>query len=223
MKKNYLPVFAAAAIFLSGCGSTVDSGNIHSYPFKTAKIEYSISGTTEGKSVVYIKGDQYMRESHIVFHKATGDEKQNNIYMDDLKNIYSINLDQKTGSGYANPLGEILKTVPPEKREQVLNNIAAGLAPDAAATQTLNPSGTMTVAGQQCDVYQRGDLGEICLWHTIPLKTAVSIPDFGLSNSTVAVSIQTDIDLPDNVFEVPAGINLIKIDINGKTNPTQQP
>ncbi len=212
MKKFIVPLLAGSMLVISGCAQ---NNSLYQYPFKSAKIEYAISGTTEGKSTVLIKGDESIREAHVVFHKQTGDENQDNLYIDTGEYIYSIDLDKKVGTMTKNPLYDVLQGTDPSMRQDFLKKIAVGLSPDSAATQQLQSTGTSTVAGQVCDIYDTGGFGQICLWNNIPIKTTISIPDLGLSNNTVATSIQTDVDVPDTAFDVPAGITMQKVGVDG--------
>lgn len=210
--KNFLPPFLAGfALMVSGCAQ--QSTALYQYPFSSAKIEYAISGTTEGKSTVLIKGDKEVKEAHIVFHKKTGDENQDNLYIDTGAYVYSIDLDKKTGTLTPNPLYSTLIKVDPSERLDFLKKIAVGIDPDATSTQQIAALGSETVAGQSCQDYETGGFGIICLWNNIPLKTNISIPDFGLNNSTIATSVQTNIDIADSAFDVPAGISIKKIGI----------
>ncbi len=212
MKKFLIPFVAGSFLVISGCAQNTNS--IYQYPFNTAKISYTISGTTEGTSTVTIKGDKSVREAHIIFHKPTGDEKQDNLYIDDGQYVYSVDLDKKQAAETPNPLYDILMKVDPSQRQDFLKKIAVGEDPNNAATQQLQQLGTLTVAGQQCQMYDTGGFGQVCLWNGIPLKTSISIPDLGLNNSTVATSVQTDIDVPDSAFDVPAGIPVQKAGVD---------
>ncbi len=218
------------ALVMTGCST---NNGTYQYPFKSAKIEYAISGTTEGKSVVTMKGDKSVREAHIVFHKPAGDENQSNLYIDEGKYVYSIDLEKKTGTMTKNPLYEVLMGTEPARRQELLKKVAVGISPDESSSKELKVVGHETVAGKECDVYETGGFGQICLWNAIPLKTSISIPDLGLNNNTVATSIQIDLDVPDSVFEVPAGVTVQKINVGDdgsqqtaspevKTGTTQQ-
>lgn len=212
MNKFIAPILAGTVLLISGC-SVLSNNSTYQYPFKTVKIEYAISGTTEGKSTVMIKGDKSVREAHIVFHKPTGDETQNNMYIDAGQYVYSVDLDKKTATMTKNPLYDVLTKVDASKRQEFLKKIAAGISPDVADNRELKAVGTETVAGRQCEVYETGGFGQMCLWNAVPLKTTIAIPDLGLTNNTVATSVQTDVDVPDSAFEVPAGITIQKVGI----------
>lgn len=221
MKKFLAPLLTGTIVLISGCSSA--NSTVYQYPFKSAKIEYAISGTTEGKSTVNIKGDKYIREAHILFHKPTGDENQDNMYIDLGKYVYSIDLAKKTGTMTVNPLYETIMKVEPGKRQDFLKKIAGGISPENTETKELKSLGTETVAGKQCEIYETGGFGQICLWNSIALKTTISIPDLGLTNNTVATSIQTDIEIPDSTFDVPQDVQIQKIGVDGQTSSgTQQ-
>lgn len=222
MKKLLTPFLIGFVLVISGCAT---NNSVYQYPFQTAKIEYAISGTTEGKSTILIKGDKSVRESHVIFHKASGDENQDNLFIDDGRYVTSVDLNKKVATMTVNPLYSVLIKVDPSQRQELLKKFAVGLSPESSATQEIKPLSTQTVAGQSCDVYDTGGFGQLCLWYGVLLKTSISIPDLGLTNNTVATSVQTDIDIPDSSFEVPAGITVQKVGIDeqasGSTEQTQ--
>jgi len=222
MQKLILPFLAGSALVIFGC--TLNN-TAYQYPFTSAKIEYAISGTTEGKSTLLIKGDKSVREAHIVFHKPTGDENQNNLYIDTGEFVYSVDLDKKTATMTKNPLYDALNKVEPAQRQNFLKKIAVGLSPDDTSTGDLKPVGKETVAGQECEIFETGGFGQICLWNNVPLKTNISIPDLGLNNNTLATSIVLNADIPDSSFEVPAGITVQKVGVDEDggliTNPVE--
>lgn len=220
MKKFLLPIAASFALIVFGCAI---NNSAYQYPFTSAKIEYAISGTTEGKSTLLVKGDKSVREAHIVFHKPTGDENQNNLYIDAGEFVYSIDLDKKTGTMTSNPLYGMLTKVDPARRQEFLKRIAVGLSPDDAAARELKVVGKETVAGQECEVYETGGFGQICLWNALPLKTSISIPDLGLTNNTVATSVEVNANIPDTAFEVPAGVEIRKVGVDEDGGLAVQP
>lgn len=212
MKKNFIFIVLGGALLVSGCAQqNAQNASIYQYPFKTAKIEYAIKGTTEGKETLTIKGDKSVKENHVIYHKATGDENQDNLLIDTGKYNYSVDLDKKIASMSPNPFYGYLMAVSPPERQTYLKKIAVGMDPNSASTQELKSSGTQTIAGRNCETYRMSGLegsGEMCLWNGIPLKISISLPAYGLTTDKVAVSVQTDIDVPDAAFDVPSGITV---------------
>lgn len=207
---------AGSALIVFGCAL---NNSTYQYSFRSAKIEYAISGTTEGKSTLMVKGDKSVREAHIIFHKPTGDENQNNLYIDAGEYVYSVDLDKKTATMTRNPLYDTLVKVDPARRQEFLKKIAVGLSPEDAMDRELKAVGKETVAGQECEIFETGGFGQICLWNGIPLKTTISIPDLGLNNNTVATSVELNADVPDSAFELPEGITVQRV---GMTDTTQE-
>jgi len=221
MKKLFTTITLGCVLIASGCTQqNQQSASLYQYPFKTAIIEYAIKGTTEGSSKVTIKGDKSVREAHITYHKPTGDEKQDNLFIDTGKYNYSVDLDKKVASMTPNPFYTYFMGVAPSQRQDYLKKIALGIDPEKASTQQISSTGTETVAGQTCETYQMQDYGKMCLWNGIPLKTNISLPSFGLTNNTVATSIQTDINVPDSTFDVPTDITVQKAGIEEATQQT---
>lgn len=217
MKNLLAPLLTGTILVVSGCASANNS--LYQYPFSSAKIAYSITGTTDGTSTVTMKGDRSVREAHVVFHKSTGDEKQDNLYIDDGQFVYSIDLDKNIGTKMKNPLYDLLMQVDPAGRQDYLTKISIGDDPTNASTQQLQPVGNYSVAGQQCQIYETGTYGQVCLWNSIPLKSTFVISDL-LKEDTVATSVQTDVDVPDSAFDIPAGVTIT--DETGTTGGTQQ-
>lgn len=223
MKTKIITIFATSVLIITGC-SYIDKNSLYQYPFKTAKIEQTIGGITEGKSTTVIKNEKMAREAHVTFHKSTGEIKQDNLFIDTGRYTYNIDLEKKTGTMRANPLYEKLQTVLPEDRRDFLNKIALGMSPDEAQQRTIKPVGTENIAGQTCDVYSASGFGTICLWYSLPIKTNLTFGDLTMGNISVATLIQTDIEIPDSAFEVPAGITIQKIGVfeEPATQQTQQ-
>lgn len=208
MKKIFTYLCTAIAIagpfIVWGCTSVADPNSFYQYPFKAVKIEYAITGTSEGKSILMIKGDKLVRENHIVLHGPGGDEEQNNMHIEVGRDIYDINLDKKNATKTLNPFYELFVKTSAEERQDLLKKIAAGASPDnVTAKKEIQSIGSETVAGQNCEIYSTPfGAGKICLWNAIPLKTTL------FKTSNVATSVQIDPDIPDSSFEIPAGITL---------------
>lgn len=221
MKKNFILIVLGGTLFMSGCAQQNSQNvSIYQYPFKTAKIEYAIKGTTEGKETLTIKGDKSVGEAHVIFHKPTGDENQDNLLIKTEKYNYSVDLDKKIASMFPNPFYDYLMAVNPSERQMYLKKIAVGMDPNSASTQELKSSGTQTIAGQTCETYQMSGLesaGEMCLWNGIPLKINVSLPTYGFTTDKIATSVQTDIDVPDTAFDVPSGITVKTAGVDATT------
>lgn len=211
MKRFFVPVLTLPLFFLSACSQT---SGFYQYPFSSLKVQYQISGTTEGTSTYTIKGDKSVRESHVIFHSGSGDVHEDNLFIEDGQYSYSVDFNKKTATKMMSSMYYALATLDPSQRQDYLKKINIGVDPQAGS---LPPSsGQENIAGQQCDDYTTGGLGTVCLWNTIPLKTSFAIP--GLTNNSVATSVQVNIDIPDSAFQVPAGIP-----VTDATNPgTQQ-
>ncbi|MBU0668157.1 hypothetical protein KJ951_03640 [Patescibacteria group bacterium] len=212
--KTASPKIAGAAIILAltialyGCAASEQNQKqeekaIIPYPFSTAKIEYNITGNMEGTTTVKIKGDKTIHETivqdvHALFIETPG-------------KLYQVDLITKTGNSSANPIYKQIEALPENQRMDFLTKLATGLSgeEDGSAPQ---PTGQKTLAGETCDLYEIQGLGEICLWNSIPLYSSMEIPEAGIKSTTTAISIQTNVDIPDSDFTVPEDVSMTDLD-----------
>lgn len=193
-----------ALFFVAGC---TPNNTLHQYSFNTAIINYTATGSSDGTVKLTIKGDTSVREAHVVFHKTTGDEKQDNLTIDNGKTITSIDLNKKIGSTTVNPDYEILNKLDPSQRQEYLKKSAIGYAPDDALTQLtqeLKLVGHTKIADQRCEIYITVGFGQTCLWNAIPLRTTIAL--LNLHSDTVATSVVIDPNVDDKIFQIPPDI-----------------
>lgn len=204
--KNFLKLGLIATIFtitISGCQQ--QDNNFYQYPFKTAKINYQISGSSVGSSEVLIKNDKKMIKDQIVKKSLDGKEqKTNRITIVTPEKIYILNMDDKTGQSFKNSSYEELKKIDPTKRqEKLLMNAVKQDNTDQGSTDLPKSLGSEEVAGQKCDKYELQYVN-ICFWSGIPLKSNMDIATYSLSTQTVATKIELNTNIDDNLFSVPA-------------------
>ena len=191
-----------------GCATLAETGqSIIPYPFKTAKIEYNITGNLEGTTTVKIKGNNVSHETIV-----TGNSEESMVHsmlIETESKLYQINLIEKTGNSSDNPVFKQVEQLPQNRRMDYMSKLATGLSGEDTAANP--PIGQKKVAGETCDLYQIRGLGEICLWNSIPLYSMVEIPDKNIKSTTTASSIQTNVEIPDSDFAVPEGITMTEI------------
>ena len=191
------------SILLSGCAAPEEK--VYPYPFDTAKIEYKLSGTMEGVTTVHIKDDNSTHETHVV-RKLPEDAQENMdiLVIDKKDQLYEIDLNKKTGIKSINPIYTQLKEKPMEDRLDYLVKLATSkIEGEAPASK-----GKKQYAGQECDMYEMMEIGEICIWNGIPLYSSITIPGSEVTNSMTAEKIELNINIPDSTFNIPEGITI---------------
>jgi len=198
-----ITVITSLVLVVSGC--SLGGNQIYPYKFDTAKIEYEVKGTFDGNLTKYIKGDVAKHET--VLKSLDGDKSKdiNSIIIEDKEMLYQIDMITKTGSKSENIIYKQLKDLPKEEREQFLINLATGISDDQ---KTQKPKGQKTIAGENCDLYDIQNAGEVCLWNGIPLYSSMTDPVSGVKNTNTATSIQLDVDIQSAVFNVPEGVTM---------------
>ncbi len=196
--KKVIVIAIFASVIIAGCATGTDQ-KVNPYPFNTAKIEYELSGNIEGTQTVYIKGDLTARETQGVKNTEKGEKETHDLYLEIGDSRYEIDLNTKEGIKTMNPLYNELRNLKQNEKNDFLLKIATG----AAETEGLPTStGQEKFAGKTCNMYDISDIGEICIWNSIPLYYKRN------QNVTTAVSVETDIDIDDAVFAVPADVTI---------------
>lgn len=184
-------------------------------PFESAIIHYDVSGSEKGKETLYIadRGRKQARvtksSGKVMFMKSS----TNTIEIMTPDTIISVDMDKKSGTRATNPqkymIEEYEKLTPKEKATVQENAKKMGVK---GANMMKSMGGEVKLKagehlGYTCDiisfmgttVYQMSGTG-------IPLKTQGSM--MGVKMNTVATAIDKGADPPENVFEVPAGVNV---------------
>jgi hypothetical protein len=212
IKKFIYPAFALFVLVAGGCAqqpapvTSTASERVYPYPFETAKIEFSLTGSMEGTRTMYIKGDKESNETHTV--QKNGDQEEKiDIKLLELGDLYyQIDLNAKTAIKTTNPLYNDLKNMPQENRMDFLVRAATGNV--AAGSTAPLAKNEKEIAGQKCNVYDIQTYGEVCIWNGIPLYSTIKIPTQNIENTTTATKIETGIDVPDSVFTIPADVKI---------------
>jgi len=202
MKKFRIVLLLTAltgTLILSGCdgGKEQIVKKLSVYPFNTAIVNYNLTGTINGSETLYIKGDL------TADYLATTDSALNETRLDlNLgSEIYKVDMDKMTAVKVRNEQYDKLLKMSPEDQAKQLVRSALGLKDDAAVP---TPAGKKEVAGQTCDFYIMENLGSVCLWNGIVLQKEISM--IGITNTKSAVSVEVDVDIAKERFELPAGV-----------------
>jgi len=186
-----------SALVLSGCGDSYPS-KLSVYPFKTAVIQYELSGGTQGDRSVFIRGDQKAVHTFIT---TPGQEKNTFELYTGGNERYIADLDKMTATKTVDTNYNKMLKLSPKEQEQYLIKKSLGLREN---TVLVEPITTSMVAGQKCDVYEVPNVGTACMWHGIALQTETTFA--GIVNKVTAVNVDVDTDIPAARFELPAGV-----------------
>lgn len=199
MNKKLLSSIIALSItgivLLTGCDQATPK-NIKVYEFDTAIVQYELTGTSEGSETLYIKGDNKSTER---FAAQDGAESQTlDLELGAVK--YSVNLQNNTVIKLDNEDYEALKNMSKEEQEMFLVKNELGLAQSAENPQKI---GEAIVAGQTCNIYNVSNIGTACIWNGIVLQKETTL--LGVTNSKIATEVKTNIQIPDERFDLPSG------------------
>ena len=193
-----------STLIFSACQSVPN--NLYGYTFSTAKIEYTITGSSNGTSEVLIKGEKKKIHNQITQKKPDGTEQTTDtLLIQDADKLYTLNPQTKTGSLVTQPIYSDLQKLTPEERQQkmILEAIRDDRSPEEQQTNPPKPEKSESVAGQQCDLYVTNANLQTCLWQGVPLKAVASLPEYGIQTETTAISVVLNQDISDSEFDVP--------------------
>lgn len=205
--KNLNFLVIALLLSLTSCSqnNNSDKSSFKKYPFKSAIVEYTISGNSTGTKTTYIADYGYKQAelseitTKIMGFKST--EKKDVITVGSIIN----NIDHQTkevskvnnpfAEKYAKNIGEdYIKT-----GEEVLMSLG------------FEKKGTETILGKKCTVWK--GMNTIWAWKGLVLKSETNI--MGMKISEVATSIKTDVKVPSSRFEIPLGYNVTELQNEG--------
>ncbi len=180
-------------------------------PFKSAIIEYKISGMENGSQTTYIKDyGKYRATYRTTSMKVMGITNTiKNIEITTPDWIYSIDLSSGTGTKSVNPvkyMKEEYEKLSPQDRKKVVKNA------EKMGTNMMNgmqgevKKNSAEFLGRKCDVITMAGMKMYMLAGTdIPLKTETSM--MGMNSLTEAVKFE-ETSVPDDKFQPPAGITI---------------
>jgi hypothetical protein len=198
MKKLAIILVLVGLFALTGCADSYPQ-KLSVYSFDTAIIQYHISGISEGDETVYIRGDQKATHRYVL----NPDGEENTLQIDLGSERYHADLNKMTAVKVENDDYGKLLAMSKEDQEKHLIRKELGLK---ESVEVPDPETTSVIAGQVCDVYEIPNLGTACIWDGIVLKKEISM--FGAVSSKVAVSVDTNVEISKDNFELPAGVIL---------------
>lgn len=206
MQKKIL-LISTLLLVITGCAT--QPAKVMPYPFDTAIVESAIEGSTSGTMTTYIKGDKMTTETHA---EMAGEEAQkiDTLYIDTGETVSFIDLNSKTGVQSENPIYQKLQDMESdEEKLDFLTDIILAVPEGESRNDYASKTGEKEIAGQKCELFTITGLMEVCIWNSIPVYSKAIISDEEGSDVIMEASkIQTNIDVPDNKFEIPADITL---------------
>lgn len=201
---------AMLTLLILGCGKkepdiTLKEPEFKKYPFKSAVIEYTFSGDGSGTMKHYIDywGAREVQEDKSAI-KMMGQERKNNmLVISDQDTAYQIDMDKKEGMKMKDPRWDQMiqqfKSAKPEEKE----NFAGAMMKKSMQQFQAKSLGTEEVLGKKCDIMEMQGY-KISLWNGLPLKSVVEMQ--GMKMTVLATKLETDVDIPSNLFIPPDGI-----------------
>jgi hypothetical protein len=193
------------------------------YPFKSAIIEYTISGSLQkGKEILYIDdwGRKTATERHTTMNIFGRTQKEDTLEIDNGEKHYRIDLTTKemtVSPSYAKRAEQMLKTMSTEQKqamEQSGRETLAKLSPETVAEKKPKKG---TLLGKECDIFEIPELGVTSWqWNGITLKMKQSMLG---DMQKEATSLKIDCPISADRFAPPKEIVLPKSSIPGVPNP----
>jgi outer membrane lipoprotein-sorting protein len=211
MHKKYLFLLLIISVMFAGCTAATtptgtNAGKVYPYSFDTAKIDMTMTGSTEGTRTIYIKGDKIANEIHATQKNGDQPNKMDIRILELGEDYIQIDLNAKTAIKTKNTLYDEMEKIPADFRADYLIKQATGNQASGGTMPVKKEQ--KVVAGQTCDLYPMQTFGEVCLWNGIAIYTTIKIPDQNIENTTTADKIEINPDIQDSVFAVPADVKV---------------
>lgn len=199
--KPTLPTLLVVFMF---CISNAQT-NKKPYSFKTAYVEYEITGNTTGKQTLYIDDWGWNRsETTQSVSKMFGQKTETNERKVTLKlDIYQWTPGEKTGSKVHNTMLEDLLADPNFDMNEFGLKTMESLGFEKTGKETVN--------GKSCDIW-KGLGATIWIWNDIAVKTQVKL--LGTKYVINATKIELDASIPNGEFKIPSDIKFTETSLD---------
>lgn len=184
-------------------GSTsLEAKGFRRYGLRSGVVEYRIRGSLEGRELLYfdrfgLREAKYTETDLVVLGSS---EKSRELTLLDGAWMTKIDLDTKNGQRGLDPTYD---TVVPASEGRDLTNLAEGILRDMGGRRI----GTELHLGRECDVWELPAIrGRTWIWNGIALRTELNGPDGSLVHE--AVRLDADASVPEDVFEIPDGVDV---------------
>jgi hypothetical protein len=193
MKRNTLIVIALLFAF----ASFAQQGNYNKYPFKTAIVEYKISGNTNGTKTTYI-------DQHGLKEASYTQSKTKMMGMETIENtasiliadkVYSIDFEKNTATTLKNPYLEMFANADGDYIK---------LGEQALTSLGYRKTGQGTVLGKSCDIWE--GMNKAWVWKGLMLKVETKL--MGMAFTEEATSVKIDVSVPASKFDIPDNIKV---------------
>jgi len=182
-------------------------------PFEKAVIHYDISGSQKGAETLYIRdsGNERVKitksKGKIMFVTITTDT----IEITTRDSIINIDMDKKTGTRMTNPqkfMQEEMKKLSAKEREIAIKNFEAiGMSMAVQMGGKVKPKAGEHL-GYTCD--QATVMGTTsCQMSGTPIMLKMESNIMGIKINTVAKKIDKNASVPTDIFQIPAGVNVV--------------
>ncbi|PIQ33408.1 MAG: hypothetical protein COW63_05660 [Bacteroidetes bacterium CG18_big_fil_WC_8_21_14_2_50_41_14] len=157
------------------------------YAFNSAIVEYRLEGSDEGTKTQYIDMGGYKFATYKVIKKRKTEELSTVILIG--SDMISIDYANKSAVKIHNPAAYWLAN-PNRDWEETGRNMLTHMGYEIV--------GQETISGKECDIWKQGK-SRIWVWNGLTLKSQVG------KDVETATSIQIDIPVSGEIFEVPEG------------------
>lgn len=189
-------VFSLIIVFLAA--TAFAQSNKRPYSYKTAYIEYELTGNTTGKQTLYIDNWGWNRSetthsvTKMLGQKTETHQRNVTIQYDSYQWVPG----EKTGTKVRNQWLEDLMNDPTFDMEEFGEKTLEALH--------FEKTGTETVQGKVCDVWKSSFGSTSWVWNDIAVKTEVKL--LGTKQVMTATKIEIDASIPGSEFDIPTDI-----------------
>jgi hypothetical protein len=182
----------------STSSSSSENNDLKRYAVKAGSVTYTLSGSQTGTKTITWKDwgmtEKTINNTSISAGGISIPNKDINYMIGDF--MYNYTPGESSGTKIKNTILEQIS----QNTNKELEEIGLDLLKAMGAKKT----GTDSIAGETCDVYEIKNLGTTtCVWKAINLKNESSIA--GITISEIANSISTDTPA-DSTFELPSNV-----------------
>ncbi|MBU8848198.1 MAG: hypothetical protein KOO64_01570 [Desulfobacterales bacterium] len=179
-------------------------------PFKSAIIDYKVSGTMNGEKTIYVKDygrttAEYSTTSMKMFGMT---QQQKEIIITTPDWVHTIDLAENTGTRQVNPKKFMIQefnNLSKSKQKKVLKNVETLGVPNMEGTNENLQKNAATILGYECDkVSMTGTIAFVVSGTDLPLE--IKGDTMGVKFDQVATSIKEK-SAPTSKFELPANIH----------------
>ena len=198
--KNLNILVIALLLSLTSCSqnSKQEKSSYKKYPFKSAIIEYVVSGNSTGTKTTYI--DDYGYKQAEISETTT---KIMGFKTKEKKEVITVGSEIYTVDHETN---KVVKTNNPfaEKYAKNVGEDYIKTGEDVLIALGFQKSGTETILGKKCTIWK--GMNTIWSWKGLVLKSETNI--MGMKIAETATNIKTDIKVPSNKFKTPSDYNI---------------